>query len=61
MSDNNLDLELQALTLKLQQVQIEQERLEERQLSRVQNRLQRRERGSARALLREPSRKVEQT
>ena len=46
MTDNDLDLEVQALTLQLQQLKVEQERLE-RQLSRVQNKIRRWGRKSA--------------
>ena len=46
MSDNDLDLEVRKITLQLQQLKVEQERLE-RQLSRVQARIKRRDRESA--------------
>ena len=46
MSDNDLDLEVRKITLQLQQLKVEQERLE-RQLNRVQARIRRRDRESA--------------
>ena len=46
MADNDLDLEVQALTLQLQQLKVEQERLE-RKLSRAQELIRYRGHGSA--------------
>ena len=46
MADNDLDLEIRALTLQLQQLKVEQERLE-RKLNRAQDQIRRRGRGSA--------------
>ena len=46
MADNDLDLEIRALTLQLQQLKVEQERLE-RKLNRAQDQIRRRGRGLA--------------
>ena len=46
MADNDLDLEVRAITLQLQQLKVEQERLE-RKLNRVQEKIRHRGRGSA--------------
>lgn len=46
MSDTDLDLEVHTITLQLQQLRVEQERLE-RRLTQVQTKLQRGERGLA--------------
>ena len=46
MTDSNLDIEVRTLTLQLQQLRVEQERLEQ-QLSRVQHKLKRQGRKSA--------------
>ena len=48
MSDNNLDLEVRAITLQLQQLRVEQECLE-RKLSRVQHKINRRKLETAEA------------